>query len=86
VYGNEFQFATMVSWTANAGGAATPMACFNLIRTEGVTSLKPVANATYCVQTSQGNIAIVVVKRIDLDSSNNITDVLVQATIWTNGS
>ena len=90
VYSNQFQFNEMVSWTRNGTGTATPAACDNLLATQGVQSLKPVVKNTYCVKTNQGNIAIIVVKRIDVDPNaspiDNMSDVLVRATIWTNNS
>ena len=86
VYGNQFQYNTMVSWAGSGSGTATPAACADLIATQGVESLKPVMGSTYCVKTNAGNTAIIVVKRIDLDSGNNVTDALVQATIWSSSN
>lgn len=70
-------------WT----GAMTPTAaaCAGLISTQGVSSVKPVPGRVICLKTGQGNIAILAVKNVDLDSNDDITDVTVQATVWATG-
>jgi hypothetical protein len=75
LYGNQYADGNgIVRWTAN--GEATAAACANLISTQGVTAVKPVQGGTFCAKTSQGNIAILVVQRIDVDSSDNMTATL----------
>lgn len=60
----------------------TASACAALISTQGVGGVKPVPGHVICLKTGQGNIAILVVKHVDLDSNDDITDVTVQATVW----
>jgi hypothetical protein len=77
----------------NGGGIApwtgtsipTASACAELISTQGVGSVKPIPGHVICLKTGQGNIAILVVKHVDLDSNDDITDVTVQATVWSTG-
>jgi hypothetical protein len=82
---NQYQDTNgIVSWTGNGSGAPSAAACADLISTQGVSAAKPAAGSTYCAKTEQGNIAIIVVKRIDVDSSDTMIDTRVQATIWSN--
>jgi hypothetical protein len=67
-------------WTGS--GEATAAACANLIGTQGVSEIKPVRGGTFCAKTNQGNIAILVVQRIDVDSSDYLTATLAQVTVW----
>ena len=71
-------------WTGTS--APTAAACAALISTQGVGSVKPVPEHAICLKTGQGNIAILMVKHVDLDSSDDITDVTVQATVWSRSS
>ncbi len=72
----------LVAWTS--ASRPTPTECANLISTQGVGELKPVKGEMICAGTGEGNIAVLVVERADLDSSDNLTDVLAQATVWSN--
>jgi hypothetical protein len=70
-------------WTGTTKPTAS--ACAELISTQGVGSVKPVLGHVICLKTGQGNIAILVVKHIDLNSNDDIDDVTVQATVWSTG-
>ena len=66
--------------------APTPAACAELISTQGVGSVKPIPGHVICLKTGQANIAILEVRHVDLNSNDDITDVTVQATVWTKSS
>lgn len=84
---NQYQdSAFMASWTGNWQGTASAAACAELISTEGVSTVRPVTGDTYCAKSSQGNIAIFVVERINVDSTGAMTSTLVEATVWTMSS
>ena len=72
----------LVAWTS----ASTPTAaeCANLISTQGVAELKPAKGEVICAGTGQGNIAVLVMERVDVDSSDDLTAVLAQVTVWSN--
>jgi hypothetical protein len=70
-------------WTGAT--APTAAACAELISTQGVSSVKPVPGHVICLKTGQGNIAILAVKHVDVDSNDDITDITVQATIRATG-
>ena len=73
----------LVAWTS--ASIPTARECADLISTQGLTDLKLTRQGqVICAVTDKGNIAVLVVKRVDVDSSDNITDTLVQATVWSN--
>jgi hypothetical protein len=73
----------LVAWTS--AKMPTARECADLISTQGLSDLKPTRQGqVICAATDKGNIAVLVVKRIDVDSGDNITDTLVQATVWSN--
>jgi hypothetical protein len=76
----------IVTWTGDGTGAATAGACYNLVTTNGMQNVKPVAGDTYCAKTGQGNMAIFVVKQIQVDGTGHMNSALVQATVWTPSS
>ena len=87
LYGNQLQSNDnngfkVVSWTENKNGTANAAACFDLIQTQALSSVKVVAGDTYCYKTNQGNIAIMKALQAPVDNSGNINSALVQATIW----
>jgi hypothetical protein len=86
LYGNQLQGADIVPWTGNGSGTPTAAACANLVAALGVETIKPVLHSTYCAKDSAGNMAILVVEKIDLDSDGSMTDVRVQATIWSSSN
>lgn len=79
-----YDYNNLVKWTGT--GTASAAACSDLINEQGVQYAKPVMRDTYCAKTDQGNIAILTVQRIDVDSTGNMTSVLVQTTVWTGSS
>ncbi|MGD0244602.1 MAG: hypothetical protein ABSB59_30345 [Streptosporangiaceae bacterium] len=72
----------LVAWTS--ASRPTAAECANLISTQGVAELKPVNGEVICAGTGQGNIAVLVVERVDVDSDDYLTAVLAQATVWAN--
>ena len=85
LYGNQYRDGNGIAlWTGNGG--ATAAACASLIRTQGVSGVKPVRGGTFCAKTNQGNIAILIVQRIDIDSNDYMTATLDQVTVWSSSS
>ena len=81
-----FDYDDLVKWTGTGTGTANAAACSDLINEQGVQYAKPVVNDTYCAKTDQGNIAILTVQRINVDGTGNMTSVLVQTTVWVDGT
>jgi hypothetical protein len=79
-----YDYNNLVKWTGT--GTASAAACSDLINEQGVQYAKPVMRDTYCAKTDQGNIAILTIQRIDVDSTGDMTSVLVQTTVWTGSS
>ncbi len=69
---------------ASWGGKEPPTAsaCALLVSTEGVGKITPQPGHSICVKTTQGDIAILVVKKNYADSSGATRATLVQATVW----
>jgi len=86
LYSNEYQEnsgSDIAAWAG--GGTPAAAACFNLIKAQGVSAVKPVSGQTYCVSTAQGNIAVITVQRLTVDGSGDITSTRVQAAVWSDG-
>ena len=81
-----FAYNGLVKWTGTGTGTASAAACSDLINEQGVQYAKPVIHDTYCAKTDKGNIAILTVQRIDVDSTGHMTSVLVQTTVWTSSN
>ena len=77
-----YDASDLVAWTAASSPTASE--CANLISTQGVAELKPVKREVMCAASGQGNIAVLVMERVDLDSSDDLTDVLAKVTVWSN--
>jgi hypothetical protein len=76
IYGS----SPIAAW--NGKGSPTARVCATLVNTEGVNSIIPKPGHAICVKTAQGDIAILVVKKNNVDKSGTATSSLVQATVW----
>ena len=77
-----YDSSDLVAWTA--ASSPTAAECANLISTQGVAELKPVKGEVICAATGQGNIAVLMMERVNLDSSDDLTAVLAKVTVWSN--
>jgi hypothetical protein len=72
----------LVAWTS--ARRPTAAECANLISTQGVAELKPFKGEVICAGTDQENIAVLVMERVDVDSSDYLSAILAQVTVWSN--
>jgi hypothetical protein len=72
--------SNLAQWTST--GEPSAASCANLISTQGVQDIKLVKGNVICAATDQGNIAVLTIERVDLDSLGYPDDTLVEATIW----
>ena len=74
-----------MSWCVDVGKHAHGGGMREPDQRQGVAELKPVKGKVICAGTGQGNIAVLVMERVDVDSSDDLTAVLAQVTVLSDG-